>query len=106
MQKTTAQKTTVGKSHSDINPQLVRLRDSLAGSIQSGLIGNILGAFPENPEAWEQVCQQYGADLDKAITFIANRCIASLARQGVLPVEKPETKGSGYLLGVMGVGHV
>lgn len=86
-----------------IHPQLIQLRDSLTQSQISGLMGNILGAFPDDPETWERIAERHGREIKRHCDAISVRIICDLATADQLPVEeelKPEF--SGYLTGRAG----
>ena len=91
-------------THPRIDPQLYRLRDALKQSQVSGLMGNILGAFPDDPEVWERITARHGRMINRHLQAIANVIVTDLAQAGQLPItERKEPKFKGHLLHRMGV---
>tara|TARA_R110002073_G_scaffold2938_5_gene19535 strand:- start:105010 stop:105312 length:303 start_codon:yes stop_codon:yes gene_type:complete len=66
------------------------LSESLSSAQWQGVAGQLLGAFPESSEIVDIVAERHGAEIKKALDFVASRVVAEIVRAGLVPIpEKP-----------------
>lgn len=86
-----------------IDPAIYRLRDALTNSQTAALMGNILGAFPDDPETWERLAERHGRQIKRHLDAVSNLLITDLAQAGQLPVRRTlNPEFTGYVSGRAG----
>lgn len=80
--------------------EAAQLRASCAQSLWAGLVGQLLGAFPDHPEIVDIIAEKHGAEINRALDFVAARVVHEIRAEGLVPVHVP-MQASGYLTAVI-----
>lgn len=75
-----------------LNPEDIeaaRLRVSCSSSLWQGLAAQLLGAFPDAPDIVDKIAERHGAEIHKALDFVAARVVHEVRREGLVARKIP-----------------